>query len=584
TSVGDLDAAFDRSEFVLETTCEISGQHAAAMEPHATVAEWQDGELTLRMSVQILATARTAIARTLGIDEAKVRIRSPFIGGGFGSKLGIHNEAVLAALAATALGAPVRVVQSRRELFANGPHRAATRQRIRLGADGDGRLLAIEHHVRSTMARGYPFAEAAPSPTHASYAADAIRTSCRIVPADVPKVDSMRAPGEAVGSIALETAIDEMAETCGMDPLRFRLANAPKAHPVSGKPFSTRRLEECLSTAASRFGWEEGPRRPGARREGRLLVGQGIAAAIRPNHLRPATAAVSIDAAGRLMLQLDMTDIGTGSYTILTQIASEIMGMRPGDVAVTLADTRYPKTSGSGGSFGAASAGSAARDACRNLKGELLRRARRLSDWHGVNVEEVEIAGGELRAGGRAVRLETLLDGAGAIQAAGAIQPGPAHEALEQYSYDAQCAEVTVDADVGEIRVRRMLGVFEAGRILNPKTARSQLMGGMIFGIGAALLEASEIDPRNGAFVHRDLAGYRIPVNADVPELEVETLDGFDDNANPLGGKGIGELGVCGAAAAIANAVYDATGFRPRRFPIRIEDVIEALPDQAEAA
>ncbi len=391
----------------------------------------------------------------------------------------------------------------------------------------------------------------------------------------------MRAPGEAVGSIAYETAIDELAERCGLDPLAFRLANAPETHPVSGKPFSTRRLEECLSSAAARFGWKNGPLRPGDRREGRRLIGRGLAAAIRPNDLRPASADASIDAAGRLMLRLDMTDIGTGSYTILTQIAAEVMGMRAEDITVALADTRFPTTSGSGGSFGAASAGSAARAACRNLKADLLQRARTRPEWHGVNADGVEIADGEMRAGGRAIGLDALLDGAGAIKAAGAVEPGPAHDALEQYSYGAHCAEVTVDADVGEIRVRRMVGVFEAGRILNPKTARSQLMGGMIFGIGAALLEASEIDPRHGAFVHRDLTGYRIPVNADVPELEIEMLDSADANANPLASKGIGELGVCGAAAAIANAVYDATGVRARRFPIRIEDLIDALPDQA---
>ena len=580
-SVGDIEAAFELSDVVLQTTCEVAGQHAAAMEPHATVAEWRDDELTLRMSIQILASARTAIARTLGVDKEKVRIRAPYIGGGFGSKLGVHNDAVLAALAAKAMGAPVRVVQSRRNLFANGPHRAATRQRIKLGAGRDGQLRAIEHHTISTMARGYAFAEAAASPTHGSYGADAIRTSHRVVPADLPRVDSMRAPGEAVGSIAYEMAIDELAEKCGVDPLSFRLANAPTAHPVSGQPYSKRRLEECLSTAACRFGWSEGAPRPGIRREGRLLVGQGLAAAIRPNHLRPAQADASIDAAGRLMLRLDMTDIGTGTYTILTQIAAETMGMRVEDVWVMLGDTHFPKTSGSGGSFGAASAGSATRDACRNLKAELIRRARGLDEWRGVNVEDFEIADGEMRAGDRSVPLGLLLDGQGAAHAAGAVEPGDAHEALAQYSYGAQFAEVAVDADVGEVRVRRMVGVFEAGRILNPKTARSQLMGGMIFGIGAALLEASDMDTRHGAFVHRDLAGYRIPVNADVPALEVEMLDSFDEHACPLGSKGVGELGVCGAAAAIANAVYDATGYRARRFPIRIEDLIHALPEQA---
>lgn len=577
---GDFAKAFDTAPVTVEAEYHTPAQHASAMEPHATVAEWSDGKLTVHMAIQILSDARKGFANTLKIEPGDVRIVSPYIGGGFGSKLGIHNEAVLAALAARELDRPVRIAQTRRNLFSNGPHRTEHRQRLKLGADTDGRLLAVSHDSLAAMSRGYPFAEAAGGLTQSSYAAKAIRMSHRIVEADIPKVDSMRAPGEAIGTLTFESAIDELAERCGVDPVQFRLLNEPETEPGSGKPFSTRPLARCLREGAESFGWRSGPVRPASKRDGRWLVGQGVAAAIRPNNIEPAAAEASLSRDGRLTLKLDMTDIGTGTYTILGQIAAETLGMDPGMVEVRLGDSDFAETCGSGGSFGAGSTGTAVFDACRSIREDILARAARVDPgWSGVNSGELGLDGDRVSVGGRSLSLGEILDsaGGGTFNAQAHIEAGEAHKTMAQYSYGALFAEVGVDVDTAEIRLRRLLGVFDAGRILNQKTAHSQLMGGMIFGVGAALLEESLMDKRYGAFMNRDLAEYQIAVNRDIPRLEIRMLDGFDRHSNPLGSKGIGELGICGTGPAIANAVHDATGHRARKFPIHLEDVLPSL-------
>jgi xanthine dehydrogenase YagR molybdenum-binding subunit len=316
-------------------------------------------------------------------------------------------------------------------------------------------------------------------------------------------------------------------------------------------------------------------------REGRLLIGRGLAAAIRPNMMQPAEAAAELDRDGRLTVELDMTDIGTGTYTILTQIAAETLGLDPNAIAVRLGDTDYPKTCGSGGSFGAGSTGTAVSKACASIRDTIIERAARLdSDWVGVNSGDLRIESGNAVVAGRSLALGAILDAIGgdSFKGKGQVEPGKAHEDLAQYSYGGVFAEVSVNADTGEIRVRRLAGAFDAGRILNEKTARSQLMGGMIFGLGAALMEESLMDMRFGSFMNRDLAEYHIAVNRDVPRLEVKMLDTFDQNSNPLGSKGIGELGICGTGPAIANAVYAATGYRTRKFPIHLEDLLDHLP------
>ena len=572
TEEGDFEDHFSKSDHRLEAGYLTGAQHASAMEPHVTVAHWDGETLTIHMAIQIVSSAVSAFANTLGIDESKVRIISPFTGGGFGSKLGVHNEAILAALAAKRTGRAVRVAQTRRNLFANAPHRSRHLQELKLGAGANGKLNAVRHFSLASMARDYPFAEAPASPTRASYAAGALHTFHRVVKADIPKVDSMRAPGEAIGTLAYETAIDELAEICGIDPVEFRLLNEPAKDPTSGDPFAERRLVDCIRTGAEKFGWS-GRTKPGSRMEGRKLVGRGMAVAIRPNTLSPAQAAVTLRPDGKLVARLDMTDIGTGTYTILTQIAAETLSMPASQVIVELGDSRFPETAGSGGSFGASSSGSALLDACTNLKAALSERLAKT----GVADNSFAIRDGNLSVNDRLVALADLIDADG-LSAEGAVDPDNFGNNKADYSYGVQFAEVEVDADTGETRVRRLLGVFDAGRILNHKTARSQLMGGMIFGIGGALLEESLMDDRYGSFMNRDFAEYHIAVNRDVPDLEVHILDGYSQHTNPLGSKGIGELGICGAGPAIANAVYEATGVRVRKFPIHMEDLLERLP------
>ena len=574
TDTGDFDAAWAGASHTVEVEFHTSGQHAAAMEPHATVAEWDGDRLTVHMAIQILSDARKGFANTFDIDPESVRIVSPYIGGGFGSKLGIHNEAILAALAAKVTGQPVRVNQHRRNVFSNGPHRSRHRQRLKVGADDHGNIVAIHHDSLAAMSRDYPFAEAPASPTRGSYATKAMHTQHRVVEADIPKVDAMRAPGEAIGTLTFEAIIDELAHECGVDPVEFRLRNEPEKDPNSGKPFSDRKMRRCLLEGAERFGWNG----PASGREGDWLIGHGMAAAIRPNMMMKAEAAMELAPDGRLVVRLDMTDIGTGTYTILTQIAAEAMGIAPDKVTVELGDTDFPETCGSGGSFGAGSTGTAVLDAAENLKADLLSRAAKADrDWKGVNSKALRITDDMLSLDERSLPISALDDGK-AISAKGSASPGKAHENMAQYSYGAQFAEVAVDAVTGEIRLRRLTGVFDAGRILNEKTARSQLMGGMVFGIGAALMEESLMDDRYGAFMNRDLAEYHIPVNRDVPRLDIHMIEGFDANSNPLGSKGIGELGICGAGPAIANAIFAATGVRVRKFPIHMEDLMEKLP------
>lgn len=583
---GNLEAVLLDAPVTLDLRYTTPDQIASAMEPHASLAEWRNGKLTLHTSLQILASGKQALANTLKIEPEQVHILSPFIGGGFGSKLGIHGDAVLAALGARLLDRPVKVVQQRRNLFFNGPHRGHSIQRIRLGADDEGRLLAVGHESLAPMRKGYTFAEPVASATRAGYACEALLTQHRVVPVDRPSIDSMRAPGEAIGTPTFEAALDELAEQLQTDPLDFRLRNLAEHEPASDRPFASRDLERCLRVGAERFGWDDRPRRPRSRRDGRWLIGYGMASAIRPNLLQEAAARVRLGGNGQVVCQLDMTDLGTGSYTILTQIAAETLGVEPAQVSVELGDSDLPQTAGSGGSFGAGSSGSALYNACLALKRELVRTATEhpQSPMLGCGVDTVvclrgRLAGTRPDGGARETSFAELatLAGPDGLTAEGSIEPGREHEDFGQYSYGAQFVELGVDADSGEIRLRRALGVFSAGRILNAKTARSQLIGGMIFGIGGALFEEAMMDCRSGAFVNRDLAEYHLAVNRDVPEIEAVMLQHPDEKSNPLGSKGIGELGICGIGGAIANAVHNASGVRVRDFPITLDKVLLGL-------
>ncbi|WP_419757559.1 molybdopterin cofactor-binding domain-containing protein [Acidisoma sp.] len=574
SAVGDFAGAFASAPTRLDVTYTTPLETHAMMEPHATLALWQGDKLILHTSNQMLDRGRASVAKTLRMDQENVRLISPFIGGGFGSKLWVNADAILAAMAAKQLNHPVKVALTRQQIFNVTTHRSDTIQRVRLGTDANGKILAIGHDVYSGNLRTEQQFEAAADQTRTLYAGANRLTRHRLVPLDAPVASAMRAPGEAVGLLALECAMDELACGMGVDPIELRVRNEPAEDPEKHIPYSSRHLVECYRAGAERFGWSARNVRPGQKREGQWLIGMGMAAAIRGNVLQPSKASVHLGPDGVAVVKMAMTDIGTGTYTILTQIAAEMLGLPPGQVRIDLGDTAYPQAAGSGGSFGATSSGSALFVACDNMRGKLARLA-------GMDPATVLLEHGNITAGGRSVSLVSLV-GSGGVEAQGEIRPGAMQKKYSQQSYGAQFAEVAVDADTGEVRLRRMLGVFTAGRILNEKTARSQAIGGMIFGVGAALEEQVILDPRFGAYyVNHDLAEYHVPVHADLPFVDAMFLPELDDRANPLKAKGVGELGICGAGAAIANAVYNACGARIRDYPLTLDKVLAAMPSEA---
>jgi xanthine dehydrogenase YagR molybdenum-binding subunit len=569
SALGDFGSAFAAAPVTIDATYTTPHYIHAQMEPHATLAYWKDGAVTVHCSSQLLKSAQKAVAATLQIPLDKVRIVSRYIGGGFGGKLPIYGDVMLSAMASRQLNRPVKTALTRQQMFHFTTHRSDTLQRVRLGAGADGRLTAIAHESWSHSARFDNFYEAASQQTRSLYAAPNRMTAHRTMPLDLPISDSTRAPGEAVGMLALEGAMDELADKLRMDPIELRRRNEPSMDPEKHLPYSTRHLVQCMKEGAERFGWSRRSATPGARTEGRWMIGMGMSASSRGNNLRDSKCTVLLDRQGVLTARMAMTDIGTGSYTVLSQIAAEMLGLPLDKVRMELGDSALPPTPGSGGSFGAASAGSGLFDACTNLREKLARRL-------GVNAGDALFADGKLTAGTRTETLASLAGPLG-LQADGEIKAGDMAKKFSQQAYGAHFAEVAVDMDTGEIRLRRMLGVFAAGRILNQKTATSQATGAMIWGVGNALHEAAIVDPRYGCFVNHDLAEYHVPAHADIPAIEAIFLQEVDDKTNPLKIKGVGELGICGAGAAVANAVYNACGVRIRDYPLTLDKVLAGL-------
>lgn len=567
---GDLDATLADCAMVIDRTYTTPIHFPAALEPHATTAWWTDGKLTLRTSNQVIGAGRATVAKVLGIDPDRVRLLAPFVGGGFGGKTGVGPEAILAAIAAEKIGRPVKIALPRAQTAYLGHHRSDTIQRLRLGADADGRIQAIAHESVAAQNDDARFLEPVPFGTLPLYAGAVRHFRTDLARVDRPATGAVRAPGEAIGSFAVEGAMDELAEALGLDPIELRRRNEPEQDPLSGKPFSTRRLLDCYAEGARRFGWPDAPPRPGSRREGEWLVGVGMAGALRGNFTVNAQARVTLDADGRATVACDMTDIGTGTYTILAQVAGEMLGLPIAAVTVELGDTDLPPTAGSGGSFGAGSAASAVALACEDILVELGRRMN-------AAPEELRLKDGCVRADGRAVPLAELVRGE-PIVATGKTGPGRESRHTSQASHGAIFAEAAVNVVTGEVRVRRMTGVFDVGRVLNRKTAASQLSGGMIWGLSYALTEHAVIDTRTGHFVTPDFGEYHVAVSADVPPIEIAFIEEIDDHANPAGAKGVGELGISGAGAAVANAVYNACGVRVRDFPITPDKLLGGLP------
>ncbi|MGA0599534.1 xanthine dehydrogenase family protein molybdopterin-binding subunit [Caulobacter sp. KR2-114] len=583
TAFGDLDAGFAAARQIVEAEFSTPAQFHNAMEPHAVVAQWDGDHLTLDMPNQALVMSREAYATFFGVPAENVLIRSPFLGGGFGSKAILNGPQILAILAARHLQRPVKLALSRAQMYGPVGHRGRTWQKLRLGLDGAGRLTAIHHHSLAATSSFEDFLEPAANASLHAYASPAILAETEGLRLDIGTPGPMRAPGEASGSAALEAAIDEAAEACGMDPLDFRLANYADTEPGTGRPYSSKALQECYSEGAARFGWAGRPLRPRQMRdENGLLVGWGVGSALFPCPHFPAEARATLRADGTALVETAGVDMGQGAWTALAQIAAEALGLDPAQVEFRSGVSDLPDAGVAGGSGHTASAGLALHNAGEDAIARLaeLASADPDSPLFGAGNVGVVARAGRLHRRDDERRSESyaeILARTGRDTVVGTGRMARDEEAAQRwamYSHGAVFAEVKVDPDLGVVRVARLVGAFAAGRIVNPRLVRSQYYGGMIWGLSFALQEAAVADRRTGRIMNADLAEYHVPVNADVPSVEAILVAEEDRYVNPLGVKGVGEIGITGTVGAIANAVWHATGVRVRRFPIHIEDLL----------
>jgi len=535
TADGDLDAAMRTAPVTVDRIYRTPAEHNNPMEPHTSTAAWDGDHLLVHDSTQGAYPVRQTLAQLFDLPPDAVRVVSEHVGGGFGSKGTARPNAVLAALGARVTGRPVRVALSRQMLFALVGYRTPTIQRMRLAADRDGTLLGVGHDVWAQTSTMQEFAEQAAAPSRMMYSAPNRATSHRLARLDVPTPRWMRAPGECPGMYALESAMDELAVELGMDSIELRIRNEPAVDPENGLPCSSRNLVACLRTGARMIGWYRRDGLPAARRSGRFRTGTGVAASVYPARTSPSTARAIDLGGGRFRVEVAAADIGTGARTALLQVAADALGVPTGQVDIRVGDSDFGQAPVAGGSMGTASWGTAVHQACRRLRDE----------------------------GGSEARSDTA-------------ETIERQRELSRYAFGAQFVQVRVDTVTGEVRVPRMVGVFAAGRIVNALTARSQLLGGMTMGLSMALHEDGVIDTEFGDYSNHDLAQYHVAVNADVQRIDIAFVDEADDELNPLGVKGIGEIGIVGTAAAVTNAVYHATGIRVRDLPIHPERLREA--------
>ncbi|MFJ6793734.1 xanthine dehydrogenase family protein molybdopterin-binding subunit [Streptomyces sp. NPDC091268] len=542
---GDPDEAFAAAPVHVDAVYSVPPLHNHPMEPHAATAHWdaERSHLTVHDSCQGTTVVRSVLAELFRLPQEQITVLAEHVGGGFGSKGTPRPHVVLAVMATRHCGRPVTVALPRQHMAATVGHRAPTLHRVRLGARSDGTLTALTHEVTTHTSQVREFVEQAAVPARMMYAVPDSRTTHRVTALDVPTPSWMRAPGETPGMYALESAMDELADALGMDPVELRVRNDPATEPDSGRPFSSRHLVECLREGARRFGWTG--RRP-PRREGPYVIGGGVAAATYPVYIAPSSARAHARPDGSYLVEVNATDIGTGARTVLSQIAADALRVPIDAVSLALGNSALPPGPVAGGSTGTASWGWAVHDACSALTDRLARH-------------------------------EGPLPAAGLSASADTTQSAKQKSPYARHAFGAHFAEVRADTVTGEVRVQRMLGVFAAGRILNPRTARSQFIGGMVMGLGMALTEHSTLDPAFGDFAERDLAAYHVPAHADVPAIEAHWIEEHDKHLNPMGSKGIGEIGIVGAAAAIGNAVSHATGKRLRDLPLTPDRVLAAL-------
>ena len=583
-SHGNLQAGLAAASVRIEAIYETPAQYHNAMEPHAIVAAWDGDTLSIDTPSQGMAMAQARIAGLFGIAPEDIHIRSPFLGGGFGSKGLISGPQILGIMAARLVGRPVKLVLRREQMFGPVGHRAPTRQTMRLGADDQGRLTALSHHAKTATSTFDEFIEPAANASHALYASPAIQTSHEAVRIDAGTPMFMRAPGEAPGSAALESAIDEMALACGMDPLAFRLTNYAEVEPMSGKPFSSKALRQCYEQGAKRFGWATRPQAPRQMRDDTgMLVGWGMGTAVFPALMFQGHARAVLRQDGTGVMEIGAHDMGQGAWTALAQIAADAIGLDPDQTEFRSGTSDLPDAGIAGGSAHTATAGAAIHDAGGDVIAKLadLATGDQRSPLFGANNAGVIARRGRLYRRDDEARSESYADiltraGHVEIEGRGTGASDPATlSAYAMYAHGAVFAEVKVDPDFGQMRVTRMVGAFAAGTVVNPRMVRSQYYGGMIWGVSFALHEAAVMDKRTGRPINPNLAEYNVPVNADVPNIEAILVEERDVHVNALGIKGVGEIGITGTVGAIANAVWHATGVRVRRFPITLDQLID---------
>jgi xanthine dehydrogenase YagR molybdenum-binding subunit len=576
---GDADAALSSAAVRLRMTYRAARNHHNAMEPHTTIARWDGDRLTVWDKSQWVLGARSEYAAAFGIPVESVRVISPFVGGAFGNAARVWVHSVIAALAAREVGRPVKLTLSRRQLYFGVGFRPRYEYRIRLGSDRRGRLTAMVHDLRSETSSYETHDEGALALGQMLYDTPHVRQTHRCVPLDVNTPTWMRGPGFATAAFGIESAIDELAYALGIDPIELRLRNEPHEDPSNGLPFSTRRLRECLTVGAREFGWARRDPRPRSTRDGDWLIGTGVAGGGYPTARAATQASVRLEADGTALVQSATSDMGPGTYTSMSQLAADALGLTIRDVTFRLGDSAMPPAPAHAGSMTMASVGSAVQDGCDRLRRQAVHLAVEDEDspLYGVDPGEIVVRGGRLHlrddlARGETYRQLLTRNRRARLEANGSYTP--ARTRFSMYAYAATFAEVAVDRRLGLVRVRRMLGVYDAGRIISPALADSQALGAMVAGIGSALLEHTVTDPRDGRIVTADLADYLVPVNADVPGLRAIYLDGQDREADPLGVKGLGEVVHVGVAPAIANAVFHATGRRVRELPVTVEALL----------
>ncbi|MEV0089561.1 xanthine dehydrogenase family protein molybdopterin-binding subunit [Saccharopolyspora sp. NPDC050642] len=578
---GDAEAALRSAEVRLEMGYRLARNHHNPMEPHATIARWDGDRLTVWDKTQwVVGGTQQELAAVFGIPAESVRVISPFVGGGFGSGLRAWPHVTIAALAARETRRPVKLVLTRRQMYFGTGYRPAYEYRMRLGSDRRGRLVAMTHDIRGETATYEKFTEAVLSPGQMLYSMPNVSQAYATVPLDLNAPTYMRGPGTATAAFALESAIDELAHEIGVDPIELRLRNEPERDESTNLPFSTRRLRECYRVGAREFGWNRRNPRPGSTRDGDWLIGTGMAAAVYHTARMAARAYVRLGADGTALVQSATSDMGPGTYTSMPQVAADVLGLTMREVRFELGDSLMPPTPPHGGSMTMASVGSAVQDGCDKVRQQAIALAVNdpRSPLHGVNPDDVIVRRGRLHVKNDPTRGETYQElltrnNRRQLEIIGSYAP-PEQDRSSMSAYGAVFAEVAVDHRLGLVRVRRMLGVYDAGRIVNPKLAESQALGGMVGGIGGALLEHTVTDHRDGRIVNANLADYLVPVNADVPDLRAIYLDGEDREADPIGVKGLGEVVIVGVAPAITNAVFHATGRRIRELPIAAEALL----------